>query len=196
MVLFRNNLSENMTYTFSSYKKMQTGDNAPDFNLPGTDGKEHSLKDYKDAKAVLIVFMCNHCPYVVPKIPKLVELDRKYREKGLRIVGINANDAENYPEDSPEQMKTFVKEEGIEFDYLFDESQEVPKEYGAECTPDPFLLDAELKLAYHGRIDDAHGKPHTEAKTNELEQAIEQLLKGEKISVENLPSGGCNIKWK
>jgi len=185
-----------MTYTFSSYKVLKNGDTAPDFSLPGTDGKNHSFMDYKDAKAVLIIFMCNHCPYVKPKIGKLIDLDHKFREQGLRIIGINANDAENYPEDSFEKMVEFVNEKGINFEYLFDESQEVPKKYGAVCTPDPFLFDKDMKLVYHGRIDDAHGKPNSDAKTNELEQAINQLLSGEKVSVETLPSAGCNIKWK
>ena len=185
-----------MSLTPSDYFKVKPGEKAPDFSLPVTDGKTYSLKDFSGKKALLVIFICNHCPFVKPKFSKLIELQAKYGEKGLQIAGICANDAEDYPEDNFENMKKEVKKRGINFVYLRDENQEVAKAYGASCTPDPFLFDAEQKLAYHGRIDDAHGKPHEEAKTNELEEAIQQVLAGKKVSVKAGPSLGCSIKWK
>ncbi len=185
-----------MALTYSSYKALHAGGNSPDFSLPGIDGKTHSLRDFRKAKALLIVFMCNHCPFVQPKVGKLVQLREKYAKKGLVVVGINANDPLQYPDDSFENMKLFAKEKGINFPYLFDGTQETPKKFGAVCTPDPFLFDAGQKLAYHGRIDDAHKQEHSFAKTNELEEAIQQLLSGKEVKVQVLPSMGCNIKWK
>ncbi|MDO8538356.1 MAG: thioredoxin family protein [archaeon] len=185
-----------MTLTTSTFKVLQKGGIAPDFNLPGIDGKNYSLKHFKDKKALLVVFMCNHCPYVIPKIPVLIGLQRQYANRGLQILGINANDTKKFPEDSFDQMKVFAKDQRINFAYLFDEAQLVPKKYGAVCTPDPFLFNSKLELQYHGRIDDAHGKPHEEAKTNELEEAIIQVIATGKNNVPALPSMGCNIKWK
>jgi peroxiredoxin len=185
-----------MTLTPSSYKVLGKGSQAPAFSLPGADGKNYSLEDFKGKKAVLLIFMCNHCPYVVPKMGYFVELQKKYGPEGLQIVAINSNDAENYPEDSPEKMKEYADKYNFNFPYLFDGGQETARGYGAECTPDPFLLDGELKLKYHGRFDDAHGKPHSEGKTSEMEDAIKQVLAGEEVTVESLPSMGCNIKWK
>jgi len=185
-----------MTLTASSYKKLHKDDQAPEFNLKGIDGKMHSLKEFGGRKAVLIIFMCNHCPYVVPKLDYFVKLQERYGDEGLQIIGINANDAENYPEDNFEKMNEYAEKYNFNFPYLLDETQEVAKEYGAECTPDPFLFDGELKLQYHGRFDDAHGNEHDQGKTSEMEDAIKQVLKGEKVTIETLPSMGCNIKWK
>lgn len=185
-----------MTLTSSSYRILNKDSSAPDFNLPGVDGKNYSLAEFIGKKALLVIFMCNHCPYVVPKMDYFVELQNKYGDKGLQIVGINANDAQNYPEDSFEKMKEYAGEYGFNFPYLYDESQEVAKAYGAECTPDPFLFDFEMKLKYHGRFDEVHGKKHSEGKTSEMEDAIRQVLAGEEVSVESVPSMGCNIKWK
>ncbi|MBI4043824.1 MAG: thioredoxin family protein [Candidatus Diapherotrites archaeon] len=185
-----------MALTSSSYKVLQRDSPAPGFSLPGIDGKTHSLKDFADRKAFLVVFMCNHCPYVQPKISKLVELHEKHAQKGLGMIGINCNDVSKYPDDSFENMKRFSMERGIKFPYLLDESQQSARSYGATCTPDPFLFDARQMLAYHGRIDDAHGQPHSMAKTNELEEAIQQTLAGKEVTIQTLPSMGCNIKWK
>ena len=185
-----------MTLTPSSYKILVKGSQAPDFSLPGIDGKNYSLADFKGKKALLVIFMCNHCPYVVPKMDYFVELQKKYGDKGLQVVGINSNDAANYPEDSFEKMKEYAEGRGLNFPYLFDETQEIAKAYGAECTPDPFLFNGEMKLQYHGRFDDAHGDSHSEGKTSEMEDAIEQVLEGKKVTVETLPSMGCDIKWK
>ncbi len=186
----------NMTLTSSNYSILKKGSAAPTFSLRGTDGKVHIFYEAKVAKAVLVVFMCNHCPYVRPKMNYLKDLQDKYSSAGLRIFGISSNDTKAYGEDDFEHMKQVAKEQGFKFPYLLDETQNVARAFGAACTPDPFLFDAEMKLAYHGRIDDAHGRPHPEAKTNELEEALVQVLAGKKVSVKEEPSMGCNVKWK
>jgi peroxiredoxin len=185
-----------MTLTPSSYKILHKDSAAPDFRLKGADGKEHALSEFKGRKAVLVIFMCNHCPYVQPKMDYFVELQGKYGPMGLQVVGINSNDTQRYPEDGFEKMKEYARKHGFNFPYLLDEKQEVAKAYGAECTPDPFLFDSELKMQYHGRFDDAHGRPHSQGNTAEMEEAIKQLLAGEEVTVQPLPSMGCNIKWK
>lgn len=185
-----------MTLTASSYMKLNKGSAAPDFSLMGTDGKKHNLEEFKGKTALLIIFMCNHCPYVQPKMDYFVELQKKYKQVGLQVVGINSNDTSKYPEDSYDRMKSWASEKSFNFPYLYDDSQKVAKSYGAECTPDPFLFDKDFKLSYHGRFDDAHGKSHKEGKTSEMEDAIKEILAGKEVSVETLPSMGCNIKWK
>ena len=188
--------SKTVSLTPSNYSVLQKGASAPVFSLRGTDDKTHSLSEFKNAKVVLVVFMCNHCPYVKPKVEKLVKLQQTYSQKGLAIVGINSNDTGQYPEDSFENMKKFVQQKKINFVYLIDETQSVAKAYGAACTPDPFLFNQNHELVYHGRIDDAHGQPHAKASTNELEEAIIQLLNTGKVTVAPEPSYGCNVKWK
>jgi peroxiredoxin len=183
-----------MALTPSSYKVLGRESPAPDFRLKGTDGKEHTLSDFK-GRALLVIFMCNHCPYVQPKMEYFVQLQRKYGPK-LQLIGINSNDTAKYPEDSFGKMKEYSERYGFNFPYLIDETQQVAKKYGAECTPDPFLFDAGHRLAYHGRLDDAHGKPHSAGKTAEMEEAIMQVLDGKDVTVQSLPSMGCNIKWK
>ncbi|MEW6035101.1 MAG: thioredoxin family protein [Candidatus Micrarchaeota archaeon] len=180
----------------SSYKVLHKGSPAPEFRLKGIDGKEHSLAEFKGKKALLVIFMCNHCPYVQPKMPYFAELQRRYGPLGLQVVGINSNDARKYPEDGPEKMAQYAARFGFGFPYLVDEAQEAARAYGAECTPDPFLFDSSLALAYHGRFDDAHGRPHSDGKTAEMEEAIKQVLSGAAVTVETLPSMGCSIKWK
>jgi peroxiredoxin len=184
-----------MALTYSGYTVLPRGSPAPDFSLKGIDGNEYSLSSFQGKKAVLIVFMCNHCPFVIPKIKKLVELQQEYGDAGLQVIGINSNDVSEYPEDSFEKMKEFVIEKKINFPYLFDETQAIAKAYGAQCTPDPFLFDAGLKLAYHGRIDDAHQKDSEHATTNELEEAIRLVLDEKEAPGKTIPSMGCNIKW-
>ncbi|MBN2454610.1 thioredoxin family protein [Candidatus Woesearchaeota archaeon] len=176
-----------------SLERLKKGDKAPDFSLIGTDGKTYSLKDFENAKALLIVFMCNHCPYVKPKIPTIKALQEKYGRKGLAVIGINSNESENYPEDSFNGMVEAAK--SFNFPYLHDETQETAKAYGASCTPDPFLFDAEQRLAYHGRFDDAL-EPGQKATTRDMEEAVEAVLEGKKPRYEFLYSVGCSIKWK
>ena len=132
---------------------------APNFNLPGVDGKNHSLDSYEGAKALVVIFMCNHCPYVIATRDRMVNLQAEFKEKGVTFVGINSNDASNYPDDSFEKMGVMAAEIGMNFDYLFDETQEVAKAYGAVCTPDIFVFNKQRQLKYRGRIDDNWKEP-------------------------------------
>jgi peroxiredoxin len=174
--------------------KLKTGDKAPNFELFGIDNKKHSLNDYKDYAGVLVIFMCNHCPYVKAKIEAIKEIHKKFKDK-IAVIGINSNDPTNYPDDSFENMKIIAKEKGIKFDYLVDETQEIAKKYGAICTPDPFLFDSKMKLIFHGRIDNAM-KPEDTATEKTMINNIEKFLSGEKIKKDFDPSIGCSIKWK
>jgi peroxiredoxin len=182
-----------MALTESNYR-MKRGVEAPDFTLPATDGKTYSLKNFKGCKSLLVVFMCNHCPYVKAKLDEMIRIYKDYHGKGLAMAGINSNNEITHPDDSFENMEKMVKERGINFVYLRDESQEVAKAYGATCTPDPFLFDANFKLVFHSRIDDTHGQDPVEK--HELHNAIGEFLSTGKISLKEKPSMGCNIKWK
>ena len=173
---------------------LKTGDVAPDFELLGIDGKHHSLNDYKQFKGLLVIFMCNHCPYVKAKVEAIKEVHAKFKEQ-IALIGINSNDSIKYPDDSFESMKSISKVKNIEFDYLVDETQEIAKKYGAVCTPDPFLFDSERKLIFHGRIDDAIN-PDATATQKVMIENIEKFLNGEKIEKDFDPSIGCSIKWK
>lgn len=174
--------------------KLKTGDTAPDFQLLGIDDKKHTLNDYNNYQGILVIFMCNHCPYVKAKAEALNELYEKFGDK-IAIVGINSNDSKDYPEDSFENMKKTAKEKGFEFDYLVDDTQEIAKKYGAICTPDPFLFNSKKQLVFHGRIDNAM-KPDDKATEKTMINNIKKLLSGEKIEKDFDPSIGCSIKWK
>jgi peroxiredoxin len=174
--------------------KLKAGDKAPDFELLGIDDKNHRLSDYSNYHGILIIFMCNHCPYVKAKFEAFNELYEKFGDK-IAIVGINSNDSTEYPEDSFENMKKTAKEKGMKFDYLIDENQEIAKKYGAMCTPDPFLFNKESKLVFHGRIDNAM-KPDAIATEKTMIKNIEKMLAGQKIEKDFDPSIGCSIKWK
>ncbi len=174
--------------------KLKTGDQAPDFDLMGIDDKKHSLDDYKEYDGLLVVFICNHCPYVKAKVEALKEIYEKFNGK-VPLVGINSNDSTNYPDDSFENMKKIAGEKGIKFDYLVDDSQEIAKKYGATCTPDPFLFDKDRKLVFHGRIDNAMN-PDDSVTEKTMIDNIEKLLANEKIEKDFDPSIGCSIKWK
>ena len=173
---------------------LQTGDMAPDFELLGIDDKQHSLTSYKDYKGLLVIFICNHCPYVKAKIDAIKEIHEKFKDR-IALVGINSNDSTEYPDDSFENMKIIAKEKEIKFDYLVDDDQEIAKRYGAVCTPDPFLFDSERKLVFHGRIDNAM-KPEDTATEKTMIDNIQKFLGGEKIEKDFDPSIGCSIKWK
>ncbi len=177
-----------------SLEKLKTGDKAPDFTLKGTDEKNYSLNDFKDAKALLIIFMCNHCPYVKAKQETIINLQEKFKDKGLIVVGINSN-SEKYSEDSFDGMVETAKEKNFNFVYLHDVTQEVAKSYGASCTPDPFLFDSEQKLVYHGRLNNQM-EPDQEPTTADMDEAIAAVLEGKKPKHEFLFSIGCSIKWK
>lgn len=185
-----------MVLVMSCYDILRKGEKAIDFSLKGIDGKSYSLGSFTNAKALLILFMCNHCPYVIPKMDYFVELQKKYGPEGLQIVAINPNDPTNYPSDNLEGMKKIAQEKGFNFPYLVDGSQEVAKKYGAICTPDPFLFNQKHELAYHGRVDDAHKMSHSYAKSSELEEAIKEVFTGKEVTVPTVPSMGCSIKWK
>ena len=172
---------------------LKTGDVAPEFSLKGIDGNIHSLNDYSK-KGLLVVFMCNHCPFVKAKIEAIKEIHNKFKDD-ISIVGINSNDSVKYPDDDFESMKNVAKEKGLEIDYLVDETQEIAKKYGAVCTPDPFLFDSEKKLVFHGRIDDAMN-PEAEVTEKVMINNIEKFLSGQKIEKDFDPSIGCSIKWK
>lgn len=166
-----------------------------DFSLPATDGKNYSPSDFGDKKVLVIIFMCNHCPYVKGIIDRLIKLQSDYSKKGVQIIGINANDANDYPDDSFENMKKWVKEKGINFIYLCDESQATAKAYKAQCTPDIYVFNHERKLAYHGRLDDNWQEPDKVQK-QELRDALDALLSKKPVSEKQQPSMGCSIKWK
>ncbi len=174
--------------------KLKAGDKAPNFELLGIDDKKHSISDYSNYEGVLIIFMCNHCPYVKAKLEAIKEIHEKFGDK-IAVIGINSNDSTNYPEDSFENMKKMARERDIKFDYLIDETQEIAKKYGAMCTPDPFLFDKEGRLVFHGRIDNAM-KPEDSPTDKTMINNIEKLLSDQKIEKNFDPSIGCSIKWK
>jgi peroxiredoxin len=172
------------------------GTSAPGFRLPDTKGNMVALTDFGEAPALLVIFMCNHCPFVKHVLSGLVELVKKYQAKGMAAVGINSNDVASFPEDRPELMAKVARESGFTFSYLYDETQEVAEAYRAACTPDFFLFDQERKLVYRGQMDDSrpgNGIPITGA---DLRAAIDAVLAGEQVNAEQKPSIGCNIKWK
>ena len=176
---------------------MPLGTKAPDFRLPSpVSGGEYSLDDLKSDKATVVMFICNHCPYVKHVQKELVDLANDYMPKGISFVAINSNDVEKYPDDSPENMKKVAERFGYPFEYLFDETQETARAYGAECTPDFFVFDAGLGCVYRGQLDDSrpgNGKPVTGA---DLRKALDSILHGESVPEDQVPSIGCNIKWK
>ena len=175
-----------------SFQKLNRGDKALDFSLKGVDDKTYSLSDFTGKEGLLVLFICNHCPYVKTKIDTIVKLQEKWKDK-VAFVGINSNDPE-YEGEGMESMKAFAKERNMGFPYLLDETQEVAKAYGATCTPDPFLFDKDFNLVFHGRIGDAL-EPGQEVKENTMDDNITKLLSGDVISDELKPSMGCSIKW-
>ena len=172
------------------------GTKAPDFKLPDTEGKMVSLLDFAGKKALLVVFMCNHCPFVKHVLDKMIEIIREYQPKGVAVVGINSNDVDSFPEDSPEQMAAVTKEKGFTFPYLYDESQKVAKTYKAACTPDFFLFDAGRKLVYRGQMDDSRPGSGKTVTGTDLKAAMDAVLTGKDVPRVQKPSMGCNIKWK
>jgi peroxiredoxin len=172
------------------------GTTAPDFELPDTNGKTVSLEDFKGAPALLVIFMCNHCPYVIHIRAGLAQLACDYAPKNIGIVGINSNDAKNYPDDSPAKMKDEVKRAGYIFPYLYDETQAVAKNYRAACTPDFFLFDRGRRLVYRGQFDASRPGNGIPVTGKDLRVALDAVLAGKTTSEFQTPSIGCNIKWK
>lgn len=173
---------------------------APGFTLPNTNpgagGETVSLEDFKDARGLLVVFMCNHCPYVIHIRDEFVKFAREYQQKGLAVVAISANDVTTHPDDGPEQMAAEAIKHGYTFPYLYDESQEVAKAYRAACTPDFFLFDGNGRLYYRGQFDDSRPKSGLPVTGRDLRAAVDALLAGEPAPAEQKPGMGCNIKWK
>jgi peroxiredoxin len=172
------------------------GTRAPGFVLPDPDGKMHSLANFDGASALLVIFMCNHCPYVIHVAPELARLARAYQERGVAVVGINANNIETHPADAPEKMKEEILQRGYTFPYLFDESQETARAYHAACTPDFFLFDADRRLVYRGQLDDSRPGNDQPVTGADLRAALDAVLAGQPVAENQKPSMGCNIKWK
>ena len=172
------------------------GTKAPDFLLPNVDGKTVSLADFAGAPAYLIMFICNHCPYVIHVAPELAKLAHQYQEKGVAVIGINSNDVTTHPADSPEQMVHEVENRGYTFPYLFDETQSVAQAYHAACTPDFFVFDKDQKLVYRGQLDDSRPDSGIPLSGKDLREALDAVLAGQGASQQQKPSIGCNIKWK
>ena len=170
---------------------------APDFSLVSVDGQTYSLDSFSNEKALLIVFLCNHCPYVVHIADYLAELAREYQSKGVAVVGISSNDVSQYPQDSPEQMVHEAEARGYTFPYLYDETQDVAKAYRAACTPDFFVFDGNHQLVYRGQMDDSRPKTDTPKPLTgaDLRKALDAVLAGENVFEDQTPSLGCNIKW-
>jgi len=183
-----------MVRTASTMLSLDT--EAPDFSLPDTNGNTISLAGCADAPALLVIFMSNHCPYVKHVAGQLATLAGEYQERGVAVVGINSNDIDNSPDDSPEKMAEEVANRGYTFPYLYDATHEVAQAYRAACTPDFFVFDRDRKLVYRGQLDDSrpeNGKPVTGA---DLRAALDAVLAGDSVTETQTPSLGCNIKWK
>ena len=183
-----------MSLTLSTMQKL--GNSAPDFSLPDVrSSKTTKLSDH-GGKPLLIIFICNHCPYVVHIIQPLADLANQYQEAGFAVVAISANDVANYSQDSPENMKIFAAQYGFKFPYCYDESQQIAKSYDAACTPDFFVFDSNHKLRYRGQMDGS--RPGNDVAINgvDIKAALDAVLNDEHVSEQQLPSMGCSIKWK
>lgn len=177
-------------------EKSPLGSAAPDFELPGVDGKRYALKNFSDKEVLVIMFICSHCPYVQAIEDRLIQLRKNYEGKSVQLVGICSNDFVNYPEDSPEALKKRAEDKGYGFPYLVDETQEIAKSYGAVCTPDLFVFDKNRKLAYRGQLDN-NWKEASKVTQKDLSLAVDKLLSGDLTPIENqVSSMGCSIKWK
>ena len=173
------------------------GTKAPDFSLTDTvSGRMLSLSELKSDRATVVMFICNHCPYVMHVQHELVRLAKDYQPRSVAFVAISSNDAANYPEDAPDRMKAVAQKQGYPFPYLHDESQAVAKAYRAACTPDFYVFDGALKCVYRGRLDGATPGNEVPVTGKDLRSALDAVLAGEPVSSDQKPSMGCNIKWK
>lgn len=173
------------------------GFTAPDFLLPDVvTGRKVSYSAIKGVKGTVVMFICNHCPYVIHVLEELINLANEYQEKGIGFVAISSNDVENYPDDHPDKMRKLALKESFPFPYLYDETQEIAKAYDAACTPDFSVFNEQDKAVYRGRLDGSRPGNDIPVTGEDLRKALDQLLAGEKIPEEQLPSMGCNIKWK
>lgn len=184
-----------MAYTESNM--MPLGSVAPSFRLPDTvTGRWYELDQLLGEQATVIIFLCNHCPYVIHVNPQIVQIANDYRSQGVNFIGISSNDVEKYPDDAPDKMKEHAQEVGYNFPYLYDESQAVAKAYDAACTPDFYVFDRDRKLYYRGRIDGSRPKNDLPLTGEDLRNALDGLLAAAPPPEKQYPSGGCNIKWK
>ncbi len=175
--------------------KKQLGMPAPDFNLKAVDGKTYSLASFADKKVLVLMFICNHCPYVQAIEDRILRLQRDYANQSVQLVGICSNDPTDYPDDLPENLKKRWQKKDYHFPYLIDETQDVARAYGAVCTPDLYVFDERRQLAYHGQLDNNWKEPGKVTR-HDLREAVETLLVGKKPSADQTPSMGCSIKWK
>jgi peroxiredoxin len=173
---------------------LQLGDPAPGFSLKGIDGKTHSLESFADKKILVVIFTCNHCPYVQGWESRLIAIQKDFVPKGVQLIGINANDETKYPEDSFDGMVKRAREQGFNFVYLRDADQSVARAYDAACTPEIFVFDATRKLRYHGRVDDNYKDPKA-VTSHDLRNALEDLVAGRPVGVPKTHAMGCSIKW-
>ena len=171
------------------------GTKAPAFSLPNLEGKQVSLDDFAGAPAYLVVFMCNHCPYVKHVAPQLATLAKEYQAKGVAVVGINSNDVKSHPDDAPDMMAQEAKARGYTFPYLFDATQKVAHAYKAACTPDFYVFDKDKKLAYRGQLDSSRPDSGIPVTGQDLRAALDAVLAGKPVAADQKPSIGCNIKW-
>ena len=175
--------------------KLKIGDKAPDFKLLGVDGKAYTLDFFRGKKILVAIFMCNHCPYVQGSIERMKAIQSEFGIKGVQVIGINANDEVNYPDDSFDRMVEMSNAKKLNFPYLRDEDQTAAKAYDAQCTPECFVFDGERKLRNHGRIDD-NPKDESKVTVTDLRNAIDALIHGRKVAIELAPAIGCSIKWR
>lgn len=175
---------------------MPLGTAAPEFSLPDTSGNMVSLSDFAGAKALLVMFICNHCPFVKHVRLQIADMGAEYQEKGVGVVAIMSNDVANHPDDSPEHMAEEIRQIGYTFPYLYDETQAVAKAYRAACTPDFFLFDGNRKLVYRGQLDDSRPGNDKPVTGSDLRAALDAMVAGSPVPETQKPSIGCNIKWK
>jgi peroxiredoxin len=175
-------------------QELKLGEEAPDFNLPGVDGKNYSLSDFKDKKAVVVIFSCNHCPYVQAYEDRIIALQEEFKDRGVSFIAINSNDDRNYPEDSFENMVKRAKQKGFNFPYLRDKSQDVARSYGASHTPQIFVFDEGRRLCYTGKIDNNWREPN-KVKERYLRDALLAIVEGRDVKNPETYAIGCTIKW-
>lgn len=174
---------------------LRPGDHMIEFKLPGVDNQKYTAHEFKGKKAIVIIFSCNHCPYVQAWEDRMIEIQKDYADRDVQLVAINSNDPQKYSEDNFENMKKRAQEKGFNFPYLYDESQEIAHAYGAERTPEVFLFDGKAMLRYHGAIDDNYEDP-AEVQKHYLRDALDSVLAGDNPEIPSTPPVGCTIKWK
>ena len=170
------------------------GSEAPPFELPGVDGERHALDDYAEAPALVVIWSCNHCPYVQAWEGRMIEIQRDYEDRGVRLVAINSNDTDAYPEDSFDEMRRRAERRRFNFDYLYDEDQSVARAYGPSRTPEVFLFDDNRRLVYHGAIDDS--RDEGSVSQHHLRDALDAVLSDSEPRVATTPPVGCSVKWR